>query len=441
MSIKSGKLATGTSRAPMTVDQVKSSVQPIDTTIVIPLTVAAGRTLIIPNAQINVAVTVSAVTTFFGLEIQSGGSITISGSSVMQVGNGTAVAPSIAFTNSPTSGMFRKAADSVGFSAAGTEIGSFTTTGAWTLGPTAGAVNQTVRGFLQAATDGVTDGYFAPFTATRPGASTGPHIALVQRGVYAWGIGINHASNALQFGAIINANSYTDFGNCSSGAAWTLGNFSSVGASLTHAFRSGTETRLLIDSTGAAQAAYLQFGAKGGSPAVFEKTGTGSYLWRNGAGISLLTIADSGLANFSGIPAANESIIASGKIRSSQIPNTTRASGTFTTNGSGTVTLSLVGWSWGNFLSYDRCMLVTVAVVSAANQEVLGQVYLSVGPGMSLISERKQKGSVTWSATFSFGNNENAGSRFFVLAGAIANTVYTYEISGLSFRHDLQGEI
>jgi len=77
MSIKSGKLATGTSRAPMTVDQVKSSVQPIDTTIVIPLTVAAGRTLIIPNAQINVAVTVSAVTTFFGLEIQPGGSITI----------------------------------------------------------------------------------------------------------------------------------------------------------------------------------------------------------------------------------------------------------------------------------------------------------------------------------------------------------------------------
>jgi len=61
----------------------------------------------------------------------------LSGSSVMQVGNGTAVAPSIAFTNSPTSGMFRKAADSVGFSAAGVEIGFYTGAGVWTFGPVA----------------------------------------------------------------------------------------------------------------------------------------------------------------------------------------------------------------------------------------------------------------------------------------------------------------
>jgi hypothetical protein len=77
MAIKTGKISTGSSKAPMTVDQVKASVQPIDTTVVSPLVVPVGKTMVIPNAVINVTVTVSSVTTFFGLEIQPGGSITI----------------------------------------------------------------------------------------------------------------------------------------------------------------------------------------------------------------------------------------------------------------------------------------------------------------------------------------------------------------------------
>ena len=51
---------------------------------------------------------------------------------------GTAVAPALAFTANTNLGIFRKAADSLGFSTQGIEIGSFDLNGSWTMGPAAG---------------------------------------------------------------------------------------------------------------------------------------------------------------------------------------------------------------------------------------------------------------------------------------------------------------
>ena len=77
MSIKNGKIATGTTKAPMTVDQVKDVVRPTDTSTATPIIVASGKTLIAPNAEVNSSITVASVTTLYGLLINPGGSITI----------------------------------------------------------------------------------------------------------------------------------------------------------------------------------------------------------------------------------------------------------------------------------------------------------------------------------------------------------------------------
>lgn len=77
MSIKSGKIATGASKAPMTVDQVKDTVRATDTAVTSPIIVPAGKTMIAPNAEINSSITVASVTTFYGLLVNPGGSITI----------------------------------------------------------------------------------------------------------------------------------------------------------------------------------------------------------------------------------------------------------------------------------------------------------------------------------------------------------------------------
>ena len=64
--------------------------------------------------------------------------------------DGSVASPSVTFLNSPTTGLFRKAADSLGISAAGVEVGSFTSAGAWTLGPAnSSAKNLTVNGTVQ----------------------------------------------------------------------------------------------------------------------------------------------------------------------------------------------------------------------------------------------------------------------------------------------------
>ena len=66
--------------------------------------------------------------------------------------DGTAAAPSVAFASSgnTNTGLFLKAADSIGFSADGTEIGSYSAAGAWRLGPESAytALSHAVNGKL-----------------------------------------------------------------------------------------------------------------------------------------------------------------------------------------------------------------------------------------------------------------------------------------------------
>ena len=60
--------------------------------------------------------------------------ITLGGTGILQAGDGTAAAPTFSFANSTGLGLFRKAADSLGFAIGGSEVGRITNTGAWELG-------------------------------------------------------------------------------------------------------------------------------------------------------------------------------------------------------------------------------------------------------------------------------------------------------------------
>jgi hypothetical protein len=75
VAIKSGKISTGITQAPMTVENVKAAVQPLDVTIASPISIPLNKTLIIPGATVNVAVTLGSVVTVYGLEIAPGGSL------------------------------------------------------------------------------------------------------------------------------------------------------------------------------------------------------------------------------------------------------------------------------------------------------------------------------------------------------------------------------
>jgi len=76
MTINNGKISTGVNSAPMTVDAIRRNVMAIDGTIGSPIVVPLAKTLIVPNATVNVAITVASLVSVFGLTINSGGSIT-----------------------------------------------------------------------------------------------------------------------------------------------------------------------------------------------------------------------------------------------------------------------------------------------------------------------------------------------------------------------------
>lgn len=79
MTLKQGKIATGVNTAPLTLDAIRTAVQSIDTVVAGDIVVPAGKSLIMPDAQINASVTISSVNTVFSLTINPGGSITFDG--------------------------------------------------------------------------------------------------------------------------------------------------------------------------------------------------------------------------------------------------------------------------------------------------------------------------------------------------------------------------
>lgn len=62
----------------------------------------------------------------------------VTGVNSILVGNGSAAAPSVAFTNSATTGFYRKTTDSLGFAIAGTERAYITSGGIWNFNPSSG---------------------------------------------------------------------------------------------------------------------------------------------------------------------------------------------------------------------------------------------------------------------------------------------------------------
>lgn len=60
------------------------------------------------------------------------GTVTFSG--IASLANGSAAAPSLNFTNSTTTGIYRSGADVIGFSSSGTNSGSINSTGNWSVG-------------------------------------------------------------------------------------------------------------------------------------------------------------------------------------------------------------------------------------------------------------------------------------------------------------------
>jgi len=115
--------------------------------------------------------------------------------------NGTVAAPSMSFTSSPTTGLFRKAADSVGFSAAGVEIGFYTNIGAWTFGPPSASVNHISNGSLS-------------FPST---SSTSTAASIYQAGAR---IRLNGGASGYAFQ---NSNGTATHGLVESNGAWVLG--------------------------------------------------------------------------------------------------------------------------------------------------------------------------------------------------------------------------
>lgn len=85
--------------------------------------------------------------------------------------DGSVGSPSLAFINSPTTGLYRVSADSLGFSAAGVNVGQYSSAGAWTLGGASGTQTHTVNGSLSIV------GSSNIFTAQQ-GSATNPSITF-----------------------------------------------------------------------------------------------------------------------------------------------------------------------------------------------------------------------------------------------------------------------
>jgi len=212
-----------------------------------------------------------------------------------RLADGTVSVPSIAFTNSTTTGLFRKAANSVGFSAAGAEIGSFSATGAWTLGPAAGFTGtHSVRASL-----GVVDagpGTNTPVFAISNNSQTAttdpsPAYLLFSCGNASTGAvtigGVRTAVNSakLVFGTHNNG-SFLTAGEASAPGAWTLG--PTGGATAFHTINQGIK---ITQISGSSQIQLERTGSSTGS--VFLATGAGDFRIGTSAGVSNISSATS----------------------------------------------------------------------------------------------------------------------------------------------------
>jgi hypothetical protein len=148
----------------------------------------------------------------------------------------------------------------------------------------------------------------------------------------------------------------------------------------------------------------------------------------------VMRIDSSGRLGIGYASALTHKLSVDGKIFSSEgMPFNSEATGTVTTNGSGDAIIYVPGWGWADFTSYRKIGFVMAAITNAANSDFgTWTGLLQHGQSSTIINNSTFRSSAGASWTFYFGSNGSTGQRYFYMAGAAANTVYTYTIRAFS---------
>ena len=165
--------------------------------------------------------------------------------------DGSLGAPGLAFNSQSSTGFWRIGSGNVGFSAAGTKVGEWSSAGAWTLGASSGT----------SSTNTIQAEMITPLTVNRTNAGS-QSIAVNQNGTAQFRIGYDYVANDTVTGTVADdmvirnmsatggflfaANSTTVAAKCTYQGAWTLG--PSSGSTQEHFFQSGANTYLAIKS-------------------------------------------------------------------------------------------------------------------------------------------------------------------------------------------------
>jgi hypothetical protein len=115
-------------------------------------------------------------------------------------GDGSAASPSITFAADTNTGLFRKTADSVGFSAAGIEIGNFSVSGAWSLGSAGSNISHIAYGNLEIQLNGSNTNYLQ--STEVPGWRIGNSVTVPVLS----GLSLNSAASVYVIGSTNSAN-------------------------------------------------------------------------------------------------------------------------------------------------------------------------------------------------------------------------------------------
>jgi hypothetical protein len=182
--------------------------------------------------------------TFAGAKTFSG-EVTLS--SQLRVSDGSASEPSLVFASDDDAtgtGLYRVAANSLGFAANGVAVGSYSSTGAWTLGGTSAVSHTLTVGSNKAGK--VLDALPSNWSATSDQTSFGTFIGIDPQdgsanntqGIYSYlATSSNKLGIASRSGLVFNDGSGGNVGGYSSAGAWTFGVPST---NTTHTFNTGT---------------------------------------------------------------------------------------------------------------------------------------------------------------------------------------------------------
>lgn len=136
----------------------------------------------------------------------------------VRIADGTAADPSLLFTSDDDgagTGIYRVGANSMGFAADGVNIGQYSSTGLWRLGPTAG-VSGTMQSTASAMLVGGDDLHAGGCFLIVGRRSSATKVAYITAGF--------SSECGMEFASRNSGNAYLNVGGYSSAGAWTFGN-------------------------------------------------------------------------------------------------------------------------------------------------------------------------------------------------------------------------